>query len=302
MVDDRFLIMRKDNVLNKIDYVQDTIESSLLLTDQECSDFSEVDNTLNMASSILQQDIISISPQGNMFCLFDPITRTVYGGALKPHLKLLFRIRVPLINEQDLVHMLPADNMSVYIVPGHGLQAYFLRPMDVRTYVCMRFTLQETFRSSVSMPGSITRVNDTICYVPTIHGTEEDDLIVIDSYHNDLRKNHISIKKRMEKCKYDEEDVFSRPKKRQKFVWGARENAMYRCVNLIHDGNHLYCIQQPRYASMGESLRIVDVDSGTCVSIGSGTNFTVTSPTKKISVQTSPVRTSIGKRKRLAYE
>jgi hypothetical protein len=319
MVDDRFLIMRKGDVLNLIDYVQDSIEASLLLTDTDCSDFGDVDPQLHISSNNrLRTDIVAISPKGTMFCLYDPTQRTVYGGTLKPNLKLLFRLRVPLVNDDDLLHILPDDNMTVYIVPGHGLQGYFLKPMDLRTYVCMRWTLKESFRSTISNPGSITRINDSICYVPTIHGIEDDDFITIDSYQHDVNKSQISIKKKIEKRKCInflecidegkqeiESDLFLRPRKRLKSKFGSNNlspsGVGYRSIRLIHDGNHLYCIQQPRYAA-SEVLRVVNVDDGTFISLGGNVSSCIASP-KNILLQTSPVRSvSVGKRKRSLFE
>jgi hypothetical protein len=320
MVDDRFLIMRKGDVLNLIDYVQDSIEASLLLTDTDCSDFGDIDPQLNIATNNrLRTDIVTISPKGNMFCLYDPTQRTVYGGTLKPNFKLLFRLRVPVVNDDDYIHVLPDDNMTAYIVPGHGLQGYFLKPMDLRTYICMRWTLKESFRSTISNPGSITRINDSICYVPVTHGIEDDDFITIDSYQHDVNKNQISIKKKIEKRKClnilestreeeeqeSEEDLFLRPRKRLKSKFGSRDNLSsgigYRSIRLIHDGNHLYCLQQPRYTA-SEILRVVNVDNGTFISLGGNISSCIASP-KKISSQTSPVRTvSVGKRKRSLFE
>lgn len=317
MIDDKLLIMRRGDTLNLIDYTQDRVEAALLLNDVNCSDFGEIDPQLNnpRIQNQLRTDIITISPQGNMFCLFDPINRIIYGGGIKPF-SLLFRFKVPLSNEDDFVHMLPADNMTAFIVPGHGLQSYYLKPMDLRTYICMRWSLTDTFKSTISSPASITRINDSVCYIPVNTFNRENDTIVVDTYNRDVATNRISLKKRIERrkcftkmdCSLEEEDYLRPRKKFKTFEEGAIDPTIthveYRSIGLIHNGSHLYCIQEPVQVGM-EILRIVNVDDGTSLSIGASSSLgsiTAIGSPKKIIQSPNRNVTLSGKRKRSLIE
>jgi hypothetical protein len=316
MIDDRFLLMRRGDILNLIDYIQDKVEESLLLCDTDCSDFGEINSQLNNTriQNQLRTDVVAISPNGKMFCLFDPITRTIYGGGLHP-LKLLFRFKVPLSNDDDFVHMMPADNMTAFVVPGHGLQSYYLKPMDLRTYVCMHWSLSEAFKSTISAPASVVRVNDSVCYIP--YGNDWEDSIIVDTFHQNVAPSRISIKKRMEKRRCltkleskdcNEEEEFLRPRKKLKsFQFGSDLPVTYRSIGLLHDGNNIFCIQEPIQGGNEEILRVVNVDDGSYCSLSTnstvgsiGLSSTISSP-KKIQ---SPNRkaSATGKRKRSYVE
>ncbi|KAL0481912.1 intracellular exo-alpha-(1-_5)-L-arabinofuranosidase [Acrasis kona] len=292
MIDDKHLLLRQNNVLNIINYTEDKIECSLNLTNAylDCSDFA---STHMAMEHNLKHDIYALSPNKNMFCLYNAQQRVVYAGTLKPTFKLLFRVTLPIKSEDDMIHLLPEDNLTACIVIGSN-EHFYLRPM-LNVYVCMKWSMKNSnWRSKISSPACVARIGNIVYH--TSH--QDGDAVSADDCTKSNDIHSISVKKIVDENKVENEDGMGPPRKRTKISTQLQKMQLglqsYQITCLLVNSGNLLCVQIPTFAS-NEVARIVNLSDGSNIVIS--TNISIGSPNRKISDNRQSV-IGTGKRKR----